>query len=336
MLSICFMNPLKQVMASESLLSQSKNYITSTDINTFNIDFSKKKKAKKDEFKPYDIHYDCLEKSLKKIKIPERFDAQSILDKIKKSDLSDSKKISNLETHYNERFEIMKYKYYIEQDLTSPGKSRNLLEWLEKYCTNMIDTYKKSLKELENRRKMISYYLYETDFPNNFLDTSTESIRIDELILLSLMVIIDKFLNEFFINNYFSTNNNKSLRVKSKIERLKKEAIKSITKDYMNKIDEIFGYGAGMEEYRIGMNLFIDIWNCKTIEEIPIPKNYSFENLDKKEFDRLLNCYNNANENCRFFIAKNYPISISLLLENIDDTIKLTWSNMIETIIPSP
>ncbi|GAG99362.1 unnamed protein product, partial [marine sediment metagenome] len=278
-----------QVMISESLPSQSKNYFTSTDVNTFKIDFSKKKKIKKKDFEPCDFHYENIENSLNKIKIPKRFDVQTILNSIRESDAADSKKISTIETHYNERYEIMKYKFLIERDLTTRGKSEHLLDWLEKYCKNMIETYKKTFKNLKNRRNNISYFLYATDFSNDFLDIMAESIRLDELILLSLMNVLDKFLNEFFISGHYSKNNKKPLLIKNKITRLRKEAIRSIIKKHMTKIDEIFEYGAEMEECRIQINLFIDIWNCKTDKEIPYPKNYSYENLDKKEFDRLLN-----------------------------------------------
>ena len=332
---MCYMTQFGQVMISESLPGQSKNYITSTDINTFKIDFSKKKKIKKKNFEPCDFHYENIEKSLNKIKIPKRFDVQTILDSIRKFDETDSKKISNMETHYNERYEIMKFKFLIETDLTTPGKSEHLLDWLEKYCRNMIDTYKKTFENLKTRRNNISYFLYATDFSNDFLDIMAESIRLDELILLSLMQVLDKFLNEFFISGHHSKNNKESLLIKSKIARLRKESIRSIIKKHMIKIDEIFEYGAKMEECRIQIDLFIDIWNCKTVKEIPSPEKYSYENLDKKEFDRLLNSLNYVNENCRFFIAKNYPASISEYLTNIADNIKLTWSNMIETIIPS-
>ncbi len=302
----------------------------------FEINLDKNKERRKSSKQPTELYYDELEHIFENLPIPEKFTKEMIVDKMREFNNSDAEKKTILSEIYDIKYNIMKYKAFIENDLLTPKKSQYLAEYLFCYYKNMYDFYSPIIKDFEIDHKNISYYFYYTDLPEKFLSTFSETYRLEEIAVKSLLSVLVKFKNEFISKtpSIFQKHDEKAFQ--TAVNRLTKESIKSIINSYMRVIDQIIETTGDMEYSRNQLKWLINIWNAKDINDIYQPDKISIKKIDKRIFDNYLSNLIRSNNECKKLFSLNFPRVIQKQIDEINEDTKIAWAELTRTLINSP
>lgn len=284
---------------------------------------------------PLETQYKALTKLLEEIELPNGFTPQLVVGRIREYEeenqniLDSRKKLAEIQAR------LSHYRSLVVTAFASKREYARFPEYLWEFLDSLKTFQNHVADELEQKRSMIGKYFFTTDVPLEFIDLCDISNQNEKISSRA----ISKIIEDIKKNIVHSIRSSESTSIPQRtffyfaVSRAGKGRMRIIIKKQFERIELIFEKTGKMEDARIKLTLYLDVWNAKDIKDLPHPDVTTMKNVDKSKFDGHLEEFKEKYQECRKFLIDNfYDIFLDLDLIR-DQEVQKAWNEMVDAIL---